>query len=158
MTDRAGPEEDWTARGVEFGETMGDLLRILEAMETGVEADDYPREMYQASIQRTDQREAQRQEVRQEEPREQMRRRHGNPLGGDGQGEGIEGQRQTRTTDREDEETATNRQFPQSPAPRRPNPDSRAYEGWDIIDPLTITQCAVRPPGMQTVEIIPNSL
>ncbi len=39
-------------------------------------------------------------------------------------------------------------QFPQSPAPRRPNPDSRAYGGWDIIDSLTITQCAVRPPGM----------
>ncbi len=49
-------------------------------------------------------------------------------------------------------------QYPQSPAPRRPNPDSRAYGGWDIIDSLTITQCAVRPPGMQNVEIIPNSL
>ena len=60
--------------------------------------------------------------------------------------------------DRDGEETPQSRQFLQSPAPRRPNPDSRAYGGWDVIDSLTITQCVVRPPGMQTVEIIPNSL
>ena len=38
MTDKAGPEEDWTARGIEFGEAMGELLQILEGVETGVEA------------------------------------------------------------------------------------------------------------------------
>ena len=53
MTDKAGPEEDWTTRGIEFGEAMGDLLRILEAVETGVEADDFPRAMYHASIEKT---------------------------------------------------------------------------------------------------------
>ena len=94
MTDKAGPEEDWTTRGIEFGETMGELLRILEAVETGVEADDFPRAMYQASIEKTGQRETRRQEVRQEEAREQMGRGHGNPREGNGQGEDAIGQRQ----------------------------------------------------------------
>jgi hypothetical protein len=51
MSDKAGPEEDWTTRGLDlFGEAMGDLLRILEAVETGVEVDSCPRAMYQASL------------------------------------------------------------------------------------------------------------
>ena len=137
---------------------MGELLRILEAVETGVEADDFPRDMYQASIEKTGQRETREQEMGQEEARERTERGHGNPRGGLGQGEDADGQRQARTTGHEGDDAANSRQFPQSPAPRRPNPDSRAYGGWDVIDSLTITQCAVRPPGMQTVEIIPNSL
>jgi hypothetical protein len=60
--------------------------------------------------------------------------------------------------DTECEEMQRGRQFPQAPTPRRPNPDSRAYDGWDVIDSLTVTQCALRPPGMQTVEVIPNSI
>jgi hypothetical protein len=71
MTDKAGPEEDWATRGIEFGEAMGELLRILEAMETGVDADDFPRAMYQASIEKKDQRETRGRESRQEEAREQ---------------------------------------------------------------------------------------
>ena len=58
---------------------MGELLRILEAVETGVEADDFPRVMYHASIEKTDQRETRRHEMRQEEAREQTERGHGNP-------------------------------------------------------------------------------
>ena len=137
---------------------MGELLRIFEAMETRVEADDFPRAMYQASIEITRQRETRRQEMRQEEAGEQTERGQGNTRGGIGQGDDANGQRQTGTTGQEGVDAANVRHFPQSPAPRRPSPDSRAYGGWDIIDSLTITQCAVRPPGMQTVEIIPNSL
>jgi len=74
MTDKAGPEEDWTARGIEFGEAMGELLRILEGVETCVESDDFPRAMYQASIEKTGQREARRQELNQEAAREHERR------------------------------------------------------------------------------------
>ena len=72
---------------------MGELLRILEAVETGVEADDFPRAMYQASIEKTCQRETRRLEMRQEEAREQTERGHGNPRGGIGQGEDADGQR-----------------------------------------------------------------
>jgi hypothetical protein len=54
MTDKAGPEEDLATRGIEFGEAMGELLRILEAVETGVDADDFPRAMYQAPIEKKD--------------------------------------------------------------------------------------------------------
>jgi len=93
MTDKAGPKEEWTARGIEFGEAMGELLRILEGVKTGVEADDFPRAMYQASIEKKGQRETRRHEVRQEEASEQMRRGHGNPQGGNGHGEDVEGQR-----------------------------------------------------------------
>ena len=158
MTDNAGPDEDWTARGLEFGEAMGKLLRILERVEIGVEADDFPRAMYHASIETTGEQEARRQELNQEEAREHERRGHGNPQEGINHGEDTDGQRQTGAEAHDGDEIATNRQFPQSPAPRRPNPDSRAYGGWDVIDSLTITQCVVRPPGMQTVEIMPNSL
>ena len=34
MSDKAGPEEDWTARGIKFGEAMGELMRIMESVET----------------------------------------------------------------------------------------------------------------------------
>ncbi len=78
MTDKAGPEEDWATRGIEFGEAMGELLRILEALETRVEAEDFPRAMYQTSIEKTDQRETRRQEMMQEKAREQTERGHGN--------------------------------------------------------------------------------
>ena len=50
MIDKAGPEEDSTARGIEFGEAMGDVQRIMEGVETGVGAGDFPRAMYQASL------------------------------------------------------------------------------------------------------------
>jgi hypothetical protein len=35
MANKAGPEEDWKTRALEFGEAMGDLLRVLEGVETG---------------------------------------------------------------------------------------------------------------------------
>ena len=41
---------------------------------------------------------------------------------------------------------------------RRPNPDDMAYGGWDVIEHMTVDQCANRPPEVHTVEIIPNSL
>jgi hypothetical protein len=33
-----------------------------------------------------------------------------------------------------------------------------AYGGWDVIDHLPVDQCANRPPGVHTVEVIPSSL
>jgi len=30
--------------------------------------------------------------------------------------------------------------------------------GWDMIDHLTVDQCANKPHGIHTVEVIPNSL
>jgi len=129
MTDKAGPEEDWTTRGIEFGEAMGELLRILEAVETGVEADDYPRAMYQASIEKAGQREMRRQEERQEGAGERAERGQGQPRGGLEPGEGAEGQRQPGTTEQQEGDAPSTRQFPQSPAPRRLNPDTRA-DGW----------------------------
>ncbi len=55
MTDKAGPNEDWTTRSIEFGEAMGDLIRLLEAVETGVEVENYPRAAYQASLEKHEQ-------------------------------------------------------------------------------------------------------
>ena len=46
----------------------------------------------------------------------------------------------------------------EAPRTRRPNPDDRAYGGWDVIDHLTIEECANKPHGIHTVEVIPNSL
>jgi hypothetical protein len=33
-----------------------------------------------------------------------------------------------------------------------------AYGGWGVIDHLTVDQFANRPPGVHTMEVIPNSL
>jgi hypothetical protein len=33
-----------------------------------------------------------------------------------------------------------------------------AYGKWDVIYHLTVDQCANRPPGVHTVEVIPNLL
>ncbi len=62
--------------------------------------------------------------------------------------------------ERESEERTRQRirQYPESPRRRRTDPDAAAYGGWDVIDNLSVAQCAVRPPGMQTIEFIPNSL
>jgi hypothetical protein len=112
MADKAGPEEEWATRGIEFGEAMGDLLRIMEAVETGVEADDYPRAMYQASIEKKDQREAKGQESSQEEARERADHDQGNPREEPGQGEHADGQRRTCTAGQEGDDEAYTRQFP----------------------------------------------
>ncbi len=50
------------------------------------------------------------------------------------------------------------RQFLEAPKTRRPDPDSKVYGGWDVIDHLTVDQCTNRPTGIHTVEVIPNSL
>ena len=34
------------------------------------------------------------------------------------------------------------RQFTEAPRTRRPNPDDKVYGGWDMIDHLTVDQCA----------------
>ncbi len=60
--------------------------------------------------------------------------------------------------EREEKRRHHSKQFLESPRTRRTNPDSESYGGWDVIDALTVTQCAVRPPGMHTIEFIPNSL
>jgi len=87
MTDKAGPEEDWTARGIEFGEAMGDLLRILEGVKTRVVADDFPRAMYQASMEKAGQQEERRQAEKQEEATEHERHGQGKPRDGNNRGE-----------------------------------------------------------------------
>ena len=50
------------------------------------------------------------------------------------------------------------RQDPESPRPRRRNQDAPEEGGWDVIERLTVDQCARMPMGMHTVELIPNSL
>ena len=49
-------------------------------------------------------------------------------------------------------------QNPESPRPRKSNPDAPGGGGWDVIDSLTVDQFARMPMGMQTVELVPISL
>ena len=67
-----------------------------------------------------------------------------------------EGSRQPDPTveDRE----ADDRQYPETPRRRRTHPDAQGFGGWDMIDNLTVQQCARMPMGVHTVEFIPNSL
>jgi hypothetical protein len=46
MAARKSTDEDWRNWGRSFGEAMGDLLRIMEAVETGVDVENYPRAMF----------------------------------------------------------------------------------------------------------------
>ncbi len=119
--------------------------------------DDFPRAMYQASLEKVGQRENRNTEQREEETTVHNPQGEGRPQQENNRSE-TTGERNARGQETDCEEIRRERQFPRTPGARRPNPDSRAYGGWDVIDSLTVTQCAVRPPGMQTVEIIPNSL
>ena len=131
---------------------MGDLLRIMEAVDTGVDVETFPRAMFQASLELG--------EFQQERDQTQPH--------AEWQLEGIpQGERQERATeqtperrqqDPEDAEAQQRIQFPKGPRPKRPNPDSPAYGGWDVLDAMNVEQCGVSPPGMQTIEYIPNSL
>ena len=53
---------------------------------------------------------------------------------------------------------ADGRQYPETLRRIRAHPDTPGFGGWDIIDKLTVQQCARMPMGLQTVEFIPNSL
>ncbi len=138
MANKAGPEEVWKARALELGEAMGDLLRVLEGVELGVEVDDFPRAMYQASLEKLEQRENRHTEQRQEETTEHNTHGEGRPQQENNMSEAARG-RNARGQETYGEEIRRYRQFPQAPGARRPNPDSRAYGGWDVIDSLTIT-------------------
>ena len=50
MTSKTRTKEDRKNWGRSFGEAMGDLLRILEAVDTGVDGETFPRAMFQASL------------------------------------------------------------------------------------------------------------
>jgi len=50
MTSRTRTDEDWRNWGRSFGKGMGGLLKILEAVETGVDVENYPRAMFQDSL------------------------------------------------------------------------------------------------------------
>ena len=58
------------------------------------------------------------------------------------------------TTSRRGEE----RQYLESPRPRRRNPDAPGEGEWDVIDRLTVDKCARMPVEMHTVDFVPNSL
>ena len=57
-----------------------------------------------------------------------------------------------------EEGEADDRQYPETPRRRRTHPDAPEFGGWDMIDNLTIQQCARMPMGLQTLEFIPNSM
>jgi hypothetical protein len=82
MTHKAGPEGDWTARGIELRKSMGDLVRIPEGVETLVEDGNFPRAMYHASLVKTGQHAGRDQTETQEEATEQERHGQGIPQDG----------------------------------------------------------------------------
>ncbi len=50
------------------------------------------------------------------------------------------------------------RRFPRSPGRGLHPGDRGGVSGWDTIDKLTVTVCALMPMGMQIVEFIPKTL
>jgi len=157
-------DSGWRKAAEEFGDAVKPLCGLLDALETEVNVENYPRVMYEAG------REKETETRRMEEESDQQEMGH--------QPHQEAGQRPSRRRGEEDATTARERQgrqaaegdreevgegedgrlYPESPRARRTNPDARGYGGWDAIDSLTVDQCARMPMGMQTVEFIPNSL
>ena len=57
-----------------------------------------------------------------------------------------------------EEGEADYRQYPETPRRRRTHPNALEFGGWDMIDNLTVQQCARMPMELQTMEFNPNSL
>jgi hypothetical protein len=160
MILRDGDVEEWKRRAWSFGEAMKDLIWFLETVDTGKDIGNYPRTLYQGSL------EPRRHMPEQELQNDAGRAREEIDVGevaGERVAPGLHGHdRQEGGTRDEQQQRATinqgRRQFSEMPRTRRPNTDDMAYGGWDVIDHLTVDQCANRPPGVHTVEVIPNSM
>ena len=84
------------------------------------------------------------------------RTREGQATGPTETGKRQGGSRQPEVT--ADDGEADGRQYPEAPRRRRTHPDTPRFGGWDMIDSLTVQQCARMPMGLHIVEFIPNSL
>jgi hypothetical protein len=160
MILKDGNEEEWKRRAWSFGEAMKDLIWFLETVDTGVDIVNYPRTLYQGSLE--PRRHIPGHELQNDAGRTQEEidagevARKWEALGPHGQARQEGG---TRDEQQQRETINLGRQrFPEMPRTRRPNPDDKAYGGWDVIDHLTVDQCANRPSGVHTAEVIPNSL
>ena len=133
---------------------MGGMLRIPEAVNKGVDMENYPRAMFQASLELGEHH----RERDQKQPQAIRQDTGLSPHDVERHERATEHATQQQQHGQEDTKAQRRRQFPEGPRPRRPNPDSPAYGGWDVLDSLTVEQCAVRTPGLQTIEYIPNLL
>jgi hypothetical protein len=152
-----GDAEEWKRRVWSFGEAMKDFIWFVETVDIGVDVGNYPRVMYQGSLEPGRHKPRQAKENTGNQEVEEEGARGGTRATGTQPTRRQEG----RTGDGHTADDGTRqrlRQFPEAPRTRRPNPDDRAYGGWDMIDHLTVDQCANMPPRIHTVEVIPNSL
>ena len=66
MVYKTGSEEWWRKCGIGMGDAMKDLLWILEAVDTGVDMENYPRAMFQASVEVHEQQQPEEEEYPQQ--------------------------------------------------------------------------------------------
>ncbi len=94
--------------------------------------------MYQASLKKVEQWDTRQTEELQEKTTERGTHGQGRPQQENSRGEAAGGLN-AKVLETDGDEIRRGRQFPQAPSARRPNPDSRAYGGWGVIDSLTVT-------------------
>ena len=160
MILKDGEAEEWRRRAWSFGEAIKDLIWFLETVDTEVDIWNFLRTLFQGLL------EPRRHMPEQEQQNDADRTKGENEAGEEAwkrEGTWHHGQERHEggTRDEQHQRETINpgrRQFPEMPRTRRPNPDDMAYRGWDVIDLLTVDQCANRPPGVHTVEVISNSL
>jgi len=162
-------EEEWEEEARNFGENVRTVCDMMDALDCGVDVEDYPRVMFESARilegieggqqhvdtgyiderqQHQPHREAQRN--RGQEQQDGRIRSHNRQPRNEGRGNAA-----TEETEAH-EGNGERRQYPEFPRPRRRNPDASGEGGWDVIDSLTVDQCARMPVGMQTLEFVPN--
>ena len=135
-----GDAEEWKRRAWSLGEAMKDFIWFVETLDIGVDAGNYPRVLYQGSLEPGRHRleQARDNTGNRGMARDEMRRE---TWAAETLPQCHQGRREGRTWDVQTAGDGTRqrpRQFPGAPTPRRPNPDDRAYGGWDMIDHLTV--------------------
>jgi hypothetical protein len=163
-------EAGWVEEARRFGKNVRTVCDMMDALDCVVDVEDYPRVMYESTRilesgegdqPRTD---TERDDNQHHQPHMEDQTTRGQELNEDRsksrkrqprrEGRGNEAMEETI----EPEGNGERRQRPESPRPRRRNLDAPGEGGWDIIDSLTVYQCARMLVGIQTVKLVPNSL
>ena len=143
MVLKDGDAEEWKRRAWSFGEAMKDQIWFLETVDTKVDIANYPRTLYQGSLEGRRHRPKHERQERQADAAEAVQvngvevEEGEREVGGQQEQERQDGGVRNEQLQQE-AINAEQRQFPEGPRARRPNPDDKAYGGWDVIDHLTV--------------------
>ena len=137
-------DRGWRNATVEFGDTVKPPCGLLDELETDVNVENYPRVIYEARRQKVTDTRRMEEESDQPEMGQQSHEEGGEGPSSRRRGEDarearVGQERQAAEGGMEvGDEGEDIRQYPESPKPRRTNPNDQGYGGWDAIDSMTV--------------------